>query len=270
MATIFNVLDFGAKGDGINDDTHAIQLAIDAAFKAGGGEVYLLQGIFIISGASADGGCLTLKSNVTLAGAGQNLTTLKLKDGSSGDIDGMVRTSSVHNTDGAALNRLTLDGNQANTDGTVNGFVTGADEGSAAHAKDITVSQVTFTNLSGDGVHALAQTAGLTVQDSLAVDNLGDGFATRFDDKGSASFYDNEAANNDGDGFDLQYSAYSADTDRTYLKDLDLNANGHRFEIGLSGNLTNAIDAGSFVFADAAAPEVTLLAAARGADHAIG
>lgn len=256
MATIFNVLDFGAKGDGINDDTHAIQLAIDAAFKAGGGEVYLPQGTSIISGANADGGCLTLKNNVTLAGAAQNLTTLKLKDGT-GNLDALVRTSSTGTTSDAALTRLTLDGNQANTEGTVNGIVTGAEEGSASHASAITVDQVTFTNLSGDGVHALTQTTGLTVQDSLAVDNLGNGFATRFDDKGSASFYDNEAANNGGDGFDLQYSAYSADTDRTYLKDLDLNANGHRFEIGLSGNLINAIDASSFVFADATAPEVT-------------
>lgn len=240
MATIFNVLDFGAKGDGINDDTHAIQLAIDAAFKAGGGEVYLPQGTSIISGANADGGCLTLKNNVTLAGAAQNLTTLKLKDGSTGNLDAMVRTSSTGTTSDAALTRLTLDGNQANTEGTVNGIVTGAEEGSASHASAITVDQVTFTNLSGDGVHALTQTTGLTVQDSLAVDNLGNGFATRFDDKGSASFYDN------------------------------LNANGHRFEIGLSGNLINAIDASSFVFADATAPEVTLLAAAHGVDHALG
>jgi len=205
MTTRFNVMAFGAKGDGVSDDTHAIQLAINAAFKAGGGEVYVPEGTFIVSGANADGGCLTLENNVTLAGAGQNLTTFKLKDGSSGDIDGMVRTSGAHNTASAALTRLTLDGNEANTGGTVNGFVTGAEEGSAAHASDITISQVTFTGLSGDGLRALAQTTGLTVEDSLATGNLGDGFATRFDDKGTAGFYDNEAAHNGGDGFDLQY-----------------------------------------------------------------
>ncbi|RMO77767.1 hypothetical protein ALQ33_05492, partial [Pseudomonas syringae pv. philadelphi] len=46
---IFNTKDFGALGDGITDDTAAIQATIDAAAAAGGGEVVLGAGTYIVS-----------------------------------------------------------------------------------------------------------------------------------------------------------------------------------------------------------------------------
>lgn len=56
----FSVLEFGAKADGINLDTLAIQAAIDSAAAAGGGRVVFPSGSKFLSGS------LQIKSNVNL------------------------------------------------------------------------------------------------------------------------------------------------------------------------------------------------------------
>ena len=43
----YNVLDYGAKGDGKTNNTKAINNAIDAAAKNGGGTVYFPAGEFL-------------------------------------------------------------------------------------------------------------------------------------------------------------------------------------------------------------------------------
>jgi hypothetical protein len=58
-AGIFNVRDFGAKGDGHTLDTAAIQAAVDACHADTGGVVLVPAGVFVISN-------VELKSNVTL------------------------------------------------------------------------------------------------------------------------------------------------------------------------------------------------------------
>lgn len=67
-ARIYNIRDFGAKGDGITLDTSAIQSAIDACYRDNGGIVLVPAGVFLI-------GPIELKSNVTLriAAAGKLL-----------------------------------------------------------------------------------------------------------------------------------------------------------------------------------------------------
>lgn len=58
-ARVYNVRDFGAKGDGQTLDSAALQAAIDACARDGGGTVLVPSGIFVI-------GTTELKSNVTL------------------------------------------------------------------------------------------------------------------------------------------------------------------------------------------------------------
>lgn len=56
---VLNVLDFGAKGDGVTKDTAAIQKALDACASNGGGTVLLPEGVFLT-------GSLVLHANTTL------------------------------------------------------------------------------------------------------------------------------------------------------------------------------------------------------------
>ena len=67
-ARVYNVRDFGAKGDGVTVDTAAVQAAVDACHRDGGGTVLVPAGVFHI-------GTIELKSNVTLhvAAAGKLL-----------------------------------------------------------------------------------------------------------------------------------------------------------------------------------------------------
>ncbi|MDR6941135.1 glycoside hydrolase family 28 protein [Mucilaginibacter pocheonensis] len=63
-ARVYNIRDFGAKGDGKALDTAALQTAIDTCNKEQGGTVLVPAGVFVI-------GTVELKSNVTLHIAAQ-------------------------------------------------------------------------------------------------------------------------------------------------------------------------------------------------------
>jgi len=65
LGDVLSVRDFGATGDGVTDDAAAIQLAIDAAETALGGEVFFPLGIYLV------GSTLTVgASSVRLKGGG--------------------------------------------------------------------------------------------------------------------------------------------------------------------------------------------------------
>jgi hypothetical protein len=61
-----NVKDFGALGNGVADDTAAIQAAIDAVDAAGGGEVHIPRGSYVITSR------INLKKRVSIIGAGMS------------------------------------------------------------------------------------------------------------------------------------------------------------------------------------------------------
>lgn len=75
---LYNVKAYGAKGDGVTDDTTKIQSAIDAAAAAGGGIVKFPPGIYLNTGLSIT------SNNITIQGSGEGITTLRYKSNASG------------------------------------------------------------------------------------------------------------------------------------------------------------------------------------------
>lgn len=66
----YNVKDYGADGNGVSDDTAPIQAAVNAAFNAGGGVVYIPTGTYKLTAA------ITLKNRVTVRGDGDYVTNI--------------------------------------------------------------------------------------------------------------------------------------------------------------------------------------------------
>ena len=97
FADVVNVKDFGAVGDGITDDTAAIQSAVNITT-----EVFFPSGTYIVSH-------LDIPSDTTLSGEAGPSSIIKRKDNTS--FGYFIRSVSSKNI---GFNNLTIDGNKAN------------------------------------------------------------------------------------------------------------------------------------------------------------
>ncbi len=175
-AGVFNVADYGALADPTVDNRPMIQAAIDAAHAAGGGIVYIPPGNYGLAGDPDSAGGLTVLSNVFLKGAGMGETTLRLVDGSTDNITGLVRSPWGEGTSNWGVADLTIDGNMAGTTGKVDGFFTGPVPGSPLSDFDVTVARVEITQVSRYGFDPHEVTTRLAITDSVAHHNGVDGF----------------------------------------------------------------------------------------------
>ncbi|RON13142.1 M10 family metallopeptidase C-terminal domain-containing protein [Pseudomonas frederiksbergensis] len=204
---IFNVQNFGAKGDGITDDTAAIQSAINAAAAAGGGQVYMPTGTYIVSGGEEPSdGCLMLKSNVYLYGDGMGATTVKVADGSDTKITGVIRSAYGEETHDFGVSNLTIDGNRDSTTGKIDGWFNGYIPGEAGYDSNVTLDSVEIKNCSGYGFDPHEQTVNMVIKNSVSHGNGLDGFVADF--LSNSTFENNIAYDNDRHGFNIVTSTH--------------------------------------------------------------
>jgi parallel beta-helix repeat protein len=204
----FYVTDFGATANDNTDDSAAIQAAIDAAYLAGGGTVVIPEGTFYISGdpANPSEGCIEVRSNVTLTGAGMGETVLKLVDNFDARINGIVRTPVNESVDNVVMKDFTIDGNRANNIEHQAGIITGVktNEDGITH-QNITISGVEVMNCNAYGINPHEITYNLVVEDCVSHDNGKDGFVADYVDGGI--YRNNIAYNNDRHGFNVTTSS---------------------------------------------------------------
>jgi parallel beta-helix repeat protein len=204
---IYNVKDFSAKGNGTTDDTLAIQRAIDAAAKAGGGQVYVPAGTYIVSGRDEPGdGCLMLKNNVELYGAGMGKTIIKVADGSDTKITGVIRSAYGEQNHDFGVSDLTIDGNRAHTTGKIDGWFNGYIPGKVGHDSNVTLDAVEIKNCSGYGFDPHEQTWNMLIKNSVAHGNGLDGFVADF--LVGSRFENNTSYGNDRHGFNVVTSTH--------------------------------------------------------------
>lgn len=173
---IFDIRSFGAVADPAIDNRPAIQAAIDAAHAAGGGVVYVPAGTWGIAMEPGGYGGVILKDNVFLKGDGMGETVLRLVDGSTADVTGIVRSEWAVSTSNWGVADLTIDGNQDNTTGKVDGLFTGPQPGVTIADEDVFVLRVEIREVSRYGFDPHELTTRLMLQDCVAHDNGVDGF----------------------------------------------------------------------------------------------
>lgn len=198
----YNVKDFGATGNGVTNDTKAIQAALDAAHAAGGGTVYIPEGIYIITGTGkAYEGALRIYSNTELYGDGMGDTELKLQDGWSSKITGLIRTPVNEETHDVIIRDLTLNGNRENTTADVDGIMTGVLPGSPKQDNNILIERVEIHDVSRIAFNPHEQTTNLIIRDSVAHHNSWDGFVGDY--VSNAVYENNVAYANDRNGINI-------------------------------------------------------------------
>ena len=113
FADIINVKDFGAVGDGVTDDTIAINNAQIALAEKGGGILFYPAGTYLVGYydmSYIQRASIICKDNIRNIGAGIGSTIIKLKNSASSHVFVMRNANKI------TIENMTIDGNRDNQD----------------------------------------------------------------------------------------------------------------------------------------------------------
>lgn len=190
---VLNPKDFGAVGDGVKDDTAAIQAALDRAFELGGGRVHLPDGAYLLSASTsfevfgndnapvaATTGALIVRKGVSLTGNGRSrckifmarpaITMIYMVSVDGSTISGMEIANSYvkGGAGGAGHGIFTLSSSTAVIDDTINctfedlyihGVASYGIGLQAGNPNNVRINDVTIENIGADGLDLKARSS---------------------------------------------------------------------------------------------------------------
>lgn len=140
MSNAADVTSFGAKGDGISNDTHAIQKAIDYVFARGGGVVYIPDGTYIIDPDVS----IKLKSNMSLILADNAILKASSSENEYYDIILILNATNVQVVGGKIV------GDRYNHAGTTGEWGSGI---SILGSTNVRIADISICDCWGDGIY---------------------------------------------------------------------------------------------------------------------
>ncbi|MCP8890718.1 right-handed parallel beta-helix repeat-containing protein [Sphingomonas faeni] len=157
---VFDVRDFGARGDNTSNDAPAFQRAIDAAATAGGGTVRFGPGTFLLRFRPAQDGigveAFTMRGGVTLEGVDRARSVLRLADAQRGNGTYARIISTNGALENAILRNFTVDANRTGqgefrNDGNGGAVVLGW----GGRCENVTIERLNVYDANGQGIMLL-------------------------------------------------------------------------------------------------------------------